>query len=107
GKQHCQEGNQQHPPTDAQQAGREPHHGSQRQQANQHCYIHVLLLGLIEKTCARPGRHQAMMPPPRQISPSYSTADWPGVTAHWGWLNDSPKSVCVTASMAQAASAWR
>jgi uncharacterized protein YkwD len=23
-----------------------------------------------------------MTPPPRQISPSYTTADWPGVTAH-------------------------
>jgi hypothetical protein len=27
-------------------------------------------------------RPAAMMPPPRHTSPSYSTADWPGVTAH-------------------------
>ena len=30
-----------------------------------------------------------MTPPPRQTSPWYSTADWPGVTAHWASANDS------------------
>jgi hypothetical protein len=30
-------------------------------------------------------------PPPRHTSPSYNTALWPGVTAHWGSLNESSK----------------
>lgn len=38
----------------------------------------VMALGArLEDQAAAP-----MMPPPRQISPSYTTADWPGVTAH-------------------------
>jgi len=46
-------------------------------------------------------------PPPRQTSPSYSTADWPGVTAHCGGPNASAKSPSAPGSITQAASAWR
>jgi signal transduction histidine kinase/DNA-binding response OmpR family regulator len=48
----------------------------------------------------------AMTPPPRHTSPSYSTADWPGVTAHC----DSPKrrpNLLPPGSISQAASLCR
>jgi hypothetical protein len=45
-------------------------------------------------------------PPPRQTSPSYSTADCPGVTAHCGALKSSAKLLPLGASRAQGASAW-
>lgn len=42
----------------------------------------------------------SMMPPPRQTSPSYNTADCPGVTAHWAAGNASAKrSVWVSDSV--------
>jgi hypothetical protein len=51
---------------------------------------------------------RAMTPPPRQTSPSYSTADWPGVTAHCGSVEVQPKrSPAGPADSRQAASAWR
>src|ERR1700693_2845213 len=34
----------------------------------------------------------SIMPPPRQMSPLYNTADCPGVTAHCGVSKDSAKS---------------
>ncbi len=34
------------------------------------------------RSCRWPRGPYWMMPPPRHTSPSYSTADWPGVTAH-------------------------
>jgi RNA polymerase sigma-70 factor (ECF subfamily) len=50
----------------------------------------------------------AITPPPRQTSPSYSTALWPGVTAHWGWGNASVKTPGRSpADSSQAASCWR
>ena len=41
--------------------------------------------------CVLPDSADSMIPPPRQISPSYSTADWPGVTAHCASSNASEK----------------
>jgi hypothetical protein len=46
-------------------------------------------------------------PPPKHTSPSYNTADCPGVTAHWGWGNVNAKSVAQACSSVQGASAWR
>ncbi len=46
-------------------------------------------------------------PPPRQTSPSYSTADCPGVTAHCGSLKSRWNPALVAAVSAQGASAWR
>ena len=37
----------------------------------------------------------AITPPPRQTSPSYSTADWPGVTAHCGCVEGELESCAV------------
>lgn len=48
-----------------------------------------------------------MMPPPRHTSPSYSTADWPGVTAHCASRNSSAKPSCRANGSTQAASDWR
>ena len=49
----------------------------------------------------------AIMPPPRQTSPSYNTADWPGVTAHWAWSKARPNSSSPLGNSWQATSAWR
>jgi hypothetical protein len=49
----------------------------------------------------------SMIPPPRQTSPSYSTADWPGVTAHWASMNFNAKSEAPSGAISQATSAWR
>ena len=52
-----------------------------------------------------------MTPPPKQTSPSYSTADCPGVTAHCGSLKTSwALGAAVSEACqcrAQALSAWR
>ena len=48
-----------------------------------------------------------MIPPPRQISPSYSTADWPGVAAHCGVSKARVKHSPSTAATVHAASACR
>jgi hypothetical protein len=49
----------------------------------------------------------AITPPPRQTSPWYSTADWPGVTAHWGAGNTSSQPPAEALASSQAASSWR
>src|SRR2546426_3587874 len=49
----------------------------------------------------------AITPPPRQTSPSYSTADCPGVTAHWASENISSHFASVALRNSQAASACR
>ena len=46
-------------------------HSARKSQRERHCV-----------PCLQPA--VAITPPPRQTSPSYSTADWPGVTAHCG-----------------------
>lgn len=46
-------------------------------------------------------------PPPRHTSPSYSTADWPGVTAHCGCANRSRTSSPAPAPTSQGASVCR
>ncbi len=45
--------------------------------------------------------------PPRQTSPAYSTADWPGVTAHWGVSKSSRSRARAGSASVQGASAWR
>ena len=49
----------------------------------------------------------AMIPPPRHTSPSYSTADCPGVAAHCGWSNRSLNASPLTETSSHAASACR
>ena len=56
------------------------------------------------------GRSQAapvITPPPRQTSPSYTTADWPGVTAHCGCWKSSRHTPPPWAAKRHGASAWR
>ena len=55
-----------------------------------------------------PAAAESITPPPRHTSPSYSTADCPGVTAHWA---SGKRSAMASGedwgSRVQAASAWR
>ncbi len=52
-------------------------------------------------------RIQLITPPPKHTSPSYKTADCPGVTAHCGSGKVNAYAVSAKGSNAQAASAWR
>lgn len=54
------------------------------------------------------GSTAAMMPPPRHTSPSYSTADCPGVTAHWASGKSRRKWVLLASlPMMAGESGWR
>jgi hypothetical protein len=43
----------------------------------------------------------SMTLPPRQRSPSHSTADWPGVTAHCGASKSSAKRLCAVTEVSR------
>jgi hypothetical protein len=49
----------------------------------------------------------SIIPPPRHTSPSYSTADCPGVTAHCASVKRSAKLSAPFGAISQATSAWR
>jgi hypothetical protein len=49
----------------------------------------------------------SMIPPPRHTSPSYSTADWPGVTAHCGSSKLSTNRSGPSDFTVHGTSAWR
>lgn len=56
---------------------------------------------------ACPASARSMMPPPRQTRDSYTTTDWPGVTAHCGSANLTSKPPPFAHSISQGASFCR
>jgi hypothetical protein len=54
----------------------------------EHCSV-FLWATVSENVYALAMLDEAIMPPPKQTSPSYNTADCPGVTAHWGCVKAS------------------
>ena len=49
----------------------------------------------------------AMTAPPRQVSPSYSTRDCPGVTARWWRLKRTARLPSSSTSTSQSSAGWR
>lgn len=54
-----------------------------------------------------PASARSMMPPPRQTRDSYTTTDWPGVTAHCGSANLTSKPPAFAHSISQGESFCR
>ena len=69
----------------------------------------LLVIERFDQHVIPPTNHQPVItPPPRHTSPLYSTADWPGVTAHCGSGKRRLKvSAFAPSARVQGASSWR
>src|SRR5690625_2182417 len=93
GKHEIQKRHQYHATANTQQACSKTDKRSQTQQRCQKTNCHYCSYKII--------------PPPRQTSPSYSTADCPGVTAHWGCLKFNPRALAAAEVETQGTPACR